>query len=126
MDLLSGDTTDMIDANPQAKFTTVLVTVATGRVGKVIVRKLLLRGYGVRALIRRESDKELLPPNVQVFVGDVSDLNTMREAVKGCSKIMYCARASSTFLAFKTRAQRCRTTSTRWLPDEPANPSSRR
>ena len=96
MDLLSGDTTDMIDANPQAKFTTVLVTGATGRVGKVIVRKLLLRGYGVRALIRRESDKELLPPNVQVFVGDVSDLNTMREAVKGCSKIMYCARASST------------------------------
>jgi len=96
MDLLSGDTTDMIDANPQAKFTTVLVTGATGRVGKVIVRKLLLRGYGVRALIRRESDKELLPPNVQVFVGDVSDLNTMREAVKGCSKVMYCARASST------------------------------
>ena len=96
MDLLSGDTTDMIDANPQAKFTTVLVTGATGRVGKVIVRKLLLRGYGVRAFIRRESDKELLPPNVQVFVGDVSDLNTMREAVKGCSKIMYCARASST------------------------------
>ena len=44
MDLLSGDTTDMIDANPQAKFTTVLVTGATGRVGKVIVRKLLLRG----------------------------------------------------------------------------------
>ena len=96
MDLLSGDTTDMIDANPQAKFTTVLVTGATGRVGKVIVRKLLLRGYGVRALIRRESDKEFLPPNVEVFVGDVSDLNTMREAVKGCAKIMYCARASST------------------------------
>ena len=96
MDLLSGDTTDMIDANPQAKFTTVLVTGATGRVGKVIVRKLLLRGYGVRALIRRESDKEFLPPNVEVFVGDVSDLDTMREAVKGCAKIMYCARASST------------------------------
>jgi len=99
MDLLSGDTTDMIDSNPQAKFTMVLVIGATGRVGKIIVRKLLLRGYGVRALIRREADKEILPPNVEAFVGDVSDLSKMREAVKGCSKVMYCARASSTVTA---------------------------
>lgn len=32
-------------SSPQAAFTTVLVAGATGRVGRVLVRKLLLRGY---------------------------------------------------------------------------------
>ena len=91
-DLLSGDNIN----DPRAKFTTVFVTGATGRVGKVIVRKLLLRGYAVRALIQRASDSEFLPPNVERFVGDVSDFKTMKEAAKGCAKIIYCARALTT------------------------------
>ncbi len=35
-------------SSPQASYTTVLVCGATGRVGRVLVRKLLLRGYKVR------------------------------------------------------------------------------
>lgn len=35
-------------SSPQAAYTTVLVAGATGRVGRVLVRKLLLRGYKAR------------------------------------------------------------------------------
>jgi len=37
---------------PEAAGTTVLVVGATGRIGKILVRKLSLRGYAVRALVR--------------------------------------------------------------------------
>lgn len=38
------------DVSPKALSTTVLVVGATGRVGRILVRKLLLRGYKVRAI----------------------------------------------------------------------------
>lgn len=38
---------------PDAAFTTVLVAGATGRVGRILVRKLLLRGYTVKVRRRR-------------------------------------------------------------------------
>ena len=40
---------------PSAQFTTVLVVGATGRVGRVVVRKLLLRGYTVKVRMERWS-----------------------------------------------------------------------
>ena len=46
-DLLSGDTLTEYET-PNARFTTVLVVGAAGRVGRVLVRKLLLRGYTVK------------------------------------------------------------------------------
>ena len=39
-------------AAPQAAYHTVLVVGAAGRVGTVLVRKLSLRGYAVKALVR--------------------------------------------------------------------------
>jgi hypothetical protein len=40
----------------QAEDSTVLVVGATGRVGRVLVRKLLIRGYRVKALVRRRGE----------------------------------------------------------------------
>ena len=98
--LVSGDFDDFdLYELPQAAYTTVLVTGATGRVGKVVVRKLLLRGYKVRALIRSEADRESLPEIVETVVGDVGDISAMRTAVAGTSKIIYCARSRSTLTA---------------------------
>lgn len=42
---------------PQAATTTVLVLGATGRVGRILTRKLLLRGYKVRAMIRKRDGR---------------------------------------------------------------------
>ena len=123
-DLLSGDTLTEYET-PNARFTTVLVVGAAGRVGRVLVRKLLLRGYTVKvrlflfpfpyrrnqidgvffysiylsqALIRKESDRENLPDKVQAFVGDVSDAKVLDAAMSGVNKVVYCARAK-TFLS---------------------------
>ena len=96
-DLLAGD--DLTEyETPNARFTTVLVVGAAGRVGRVLVRKLLLRGYTVKALVRKESDREMLPDKVQAYVGDVSDAKTLELAVSGVNKVVYCARAK-TFMA---------------------------
>ena len=96
-DLLAGD--DLTEyETPNARFTTVLVVGAAGRVGRVLVRKLLLRGYTVKALVRKESDREILPDKVQAYVGDVSDAKTLELAMSGVNKVVYCARAK-TFMA---------------------------
>lgn len=94
--------TDSLTA-PQAAYTTVLVLGATGRVGRIVTRKLLLRGYRVRALVRRKEGRqqgapvEGVPAAVGVVLGDVGEMRDCQEAVKGVNKVIYCASARSTF-----------------------------
>mmetsp|Transcript_33192 Transcript_33192/g.59421 ORF Transcript_33192/g.59421 Transcript_33192/m.59421 type:complete len:600 (-) Transcript_33192:493-2292(-) len=80
---------------PQAAYTTVLLLGATGRVGRVMLRKLLLRGYSVKVLSR--NDEAEFPKSAIVVKGDVGDYQQVREAVKGVDKVIYCASARSTF-----------------------------
>ncbi|KAH6833274.1 high chlorophyll fluorescence phenotype 173 [Perilla frutescens var. hirtella] len=85
-------------AIPGAQNTTVLVVGATSRVGRLVVRKLMLRGYTVKALVR-EADKkvvDMLPTSVEIVTGDVGEPTTLKAAVEGCNKIIYCATARST------------------------------
>eukprot|EP00898_Chlorokybus_atmophyticus_P008333 jgi/Chlat1/8500/Chrsp80S07894 len=92
---------------PNARFTKVLVVGATGRVGRVLLRKLLLRGYTVKALLRRadEAALEIIPRSVEVVVGDVGEPSTLAQAVEGCQKVIYCARARSTLAVDITRVE---------------------
>lgn len=88
-------------AVPGAQNTTVLVVGATSRIGRIVVRKLMLRGYTVKALVR-EADKEvveLLPRSVEIVIGDVGDAATVKAAVQDSNKIIYCATARSTITA---------------------------
>ncbi|XP_038694497.1 protein HIGH CHLOROPHYLL FLUORESCENCE PHENOTYPE 173, chloroplastic-like isoform X1 [Tripterygium wilfordii] len=88
-------------AIPGAANTTVLVVGATSRIGRILIRKLMLRGYTVKALVRK-ADQEvvgMLPRSVEIVVGDVGDQSTLRTAVEGCNKIIYCATARSTVTA---------------------------
>ena len=79
----------------------VLVTGATGKVGSEVVKALLQRGAGVRALTRKqpkpgalmikdvehigleEKAKVLIPDGVEIAVGDLSDPVSVAEAIKG-------------------------------------------
>lgn len=91
---------------PQAPSTTVLVVGAFGRVGRIVVRKLLLRGYRVRALVRsKEGIKDELPQSVEVVYGDVADYKACRKAVEGANKVVYCAAARTTLTAELTRVE---------------------
>ena len=72
---------------PQAAYTTVMVVGASGRVGRVVVRKLLLRGYTVKVLSRNPSLTTNYPESVEVIEGDVGDFSSVRQAVKGVDKV---------------------------------------
>ena len=65
---------------------TVLVTGATGSVGRHVVDGLLARGCAVRALTRRPADAAL-PEDVSVFHGDLSAPDTVRAAAAGADRI---------------------------------------
>ncbi|KAJ7561964.1 hypothetical protein O6H91_03G050000 [Diphasiastrum complanatum] len=80
---------------PNADNTTILVAGATSRVGRVLIRKLLLRGYKIKALVRTSDPQvlETLPRSVQVVVGDLGEPDTLKAAVEGCNKIICCATA---------------------------------
>ncbi|PON91182.1 Hopanoid-associated sugar epimerase [Trema orientale] len=84
-------------AIPGAQNTTVLVIGPTSRIGRIVVRKLMLRGYSVKALVRKADEQvvDMLPRSVEVAVGDVGDPSTLMAAVEGCNKIIYCATARS-------------------------------
>lgn len=61
---------------------TILVTGATGRVGRQVVDQLVKRGADVRALVRDPS-KANFPASVNVVQGDMLDLDSLRRAFAG-------------------------------------------
>ena len=116
---------------PEAANTRVAVIGATGRVGRVLVRKLLLRGYKVTALVRPpagmppastsspaddasssssfsstaslEPSSVGLPDAVRVVWGDVGDYAALRRAVDGADKVVFAAAARTLMSADVSR-----------------------
>lgn len=61
-----------------------LVTGATGKVGHAVALALLARGDHVRALVRSpDKARRLLPPEVELAEGDVTDEAAVRSALEG-------------------------------------------
>nr|WP_314542892.1 NmrA/HSCARG family protein [uncultured Massilia sp.] len=65
---------------------TILVTGATGLVGRNVVDQLVQRGADVRALVRNPS-KAAFAPGVDVVQGDLLDVDSLRAAFKGVSTL---------------------------------------
>lgn len=61
----------------------ILVTGATGNVGRELVRALVDAGERVRALMRRQADQSRLPAGVEVVVGDLDRPETLTAAADG-------------------------------------------
>lgn len=68
----------------------VLVAGATGETGRIVVRKLLLRGYRVRVLVRNlySSTLDLLGTGVSYVKGDLSDHDALLDCVGDVDKII--------------------------------------
>ncbi len=65
---------------------TILVTGATGRVGRHVVQQLLNRGADVRVLVR-DPAKADFPAGVEIAKGDMLDIDALRSAFKGVSTL---------------------------------------
>jgi len=65
---------------------TILVTGATGTVGRQVVEQLVERGASVRALVRSPG-KASLPASVEVVKGDLLDVDSLRSAMSGASTL---------------------------------------
>jgi uncharacterized protein YbjT (DUF2867 family) len=67
----------------------VLVVGATGRTGRLIVGRLVERRVSVRALVRDPAKgREVLPPDVPQFVGDVRRSETLTEPMAGARSVI--------------------------------------
>ena len=65
---------------------TILVTGATGRVGRHVVNQLVKRGAAVRVLTR-DPTKADFPAGVEVVQGDLLDIDALRAAFSGISTL---------------------------------------
>ncbi|MET9397947.1 NAD(P)H-binding protein [Kitasatospora sp. NPDC002965] len=65
----------------------VLVTGATGRIGRVVIDQLLDAGVPVRALTRRPEAAATLPAAVEVFTGDLTAPETLDPALNGAGAV---------------------------------------
>lgn len=65
---------------------TILVTGATGTVGRQVIEQLVKRGADVRALVRNPAKADF-PPGVAVAQGDLLDVDSLRAAVSGISTL---------------------------------------
>ena len=65
---------------------TILVTGATGNVGRNVVDQLVQRGASVRALVRNPAKADF-PSGVDVVQGDLLDVDSLRSAFQGVSTL---------------------------------------
>ena len=74
------------------KNTKILVTAATGKTGAYVVKQLIERGFSVRALVRRQSEKsaQLASLGAEVVRGDFLDLPSLRTAMTGIKRAYFC------------------------------------
>ena len=70
----------------------ILVTGGAGVVGKALCRELLKRGVCVRVLtLPGDCVDDAIPPQVEVFRGDVTDYGSMRPAFDGVDAVFHLA-----------------------------------
>ena len=67
----------------------ILVTGATGFVGRHVVRELVTRGHSVRALVHTPERASVLPAAAEMVEGDVLNSNTLAAAFEGVQAVVH-------------------------------------
>jgi uncharacterized protein YbjT (DUF2867 family) len=71
----------------------ILVTAAAGRIGSAVTRQLLEKGYPVTAFVRRDDQRSeaLFEAGASIFVGDLIELDDLRQAMRGVQRAYFAA-----------------------------------
>ena len=70
----------------------IFITGATGYVGNNLTNRLAAEGHIVHALCRSVNKKSLLAhSNIKVFEGDITDIDSVEKAMKGCEQVYHLA-----------------------------------
>src|SRR5690242_3992222 len=77
----------------------ILVTGATGTVGRILVKRLAAAGENVRALVRPGRGRELRGRKVHLFDGDLDDPASVREAVRRVERVYLLAPSTPELVA---------------------------
>ncbi len=78
---------------------TVLVTGATGFIGSAVARELSEKGTNIRCLVRETSSmKNLDGLYVEIAHGDISDIDSVHRAMKGCDSVYHLAAVYANWL----------------------------
>ncbi len=81
---------------PTTKETNVLITGATGFLGKRIAKRLVDQGYPIRALVRKGSDVSALKGlGVEIVYGDVGDESSVEGAMQDADVVVHAAAGTS-------------------------------
>ncbi len=71
---------------------TILITGATGYIGSAVARELAREGEDIRCLVRNTGSlRNLDGLRLEVFCGDLTDIDYLRRAVKGCDRVYHLA-----------------------------------
>ena len=71
---------------------TVFITGATGFIGSNLAIYLAKLGYNIHALHRKNADiSRIKHPNIQLFIGDITDKKSIKVAMKGCEGVFHVA-----------------------------------
>lgn len=87
----------------RGRMSPILVTGASGRVGSVgrfVTKQLRLRGFPVRAMVRRDDDRAqaLRSIGAEVFVGDLTEPGDVARALHGCRRVYFSMSVSAPYL----------------------------
>lgn len=70
----------------------VLITGANGFIGNRLAKKLAADGITVHALIRdKRTAVDLIHPNIKIFYGDITQVESVRKAITGCENVYHIA-----------------------------------
>ena len=98
-----------------------LVTGATGFIGGNVVRALLSGGHQAKALVRPESTLiNLEGTGVETTLGDVTDRQSIADALEGCDAVVHCAAVYSFWSKAPHRIYEANVTGTRNVLEEAA------
>lgn len=69
----------------------ILITGATGRIGNLLTRRLVENGEDVRIFSRSGKGKSLQDVNVEVFSGDITNVENLKKSLEGIEEVFHLA-----------------------------------